>query len=65
MTGNVSTVYKALDHKYPGYYLYDGTLVFNCMGGEPDQKVACANAATYAYFPPLRDAVLADAFLHA
>lgn len=38
---------------------YDGTLVYNCMGGEPAQKVACARAATFSYFPELRATVTA------
>ena len=40
---------------------YEGSFVFNCMGGDPavgPAKLICARQATLNYWPQLRDAVL-------
>ena len=38
---------------------YDGSLVFNCMGGKHDAKLTCVRKATMHYWPEVADAVLA------
>lgn len=38
---------------------YDGSLVFNCMGGKRDAKLTCVRQATMHYWPEVADAVAA------